>query len=120
MCANPGMEKILAAIEFYLQQFKTEVVSDIIKAISQALPVSKIPDDEITWLSPEQTRNLIGLKSRNSMKKLRESGKVHYAKIGREFRYERKSLLNYIREKSTMRYSITRNLKSNSPLRKAK
>ena len=58
------------------------------------------------WLSPEEARQFVGLKSRNSMKKLRESGLIHYAKIGREFRYDKKSLEEFIVSKSTKRYKI--------------
>lgn len=63
------------------------------------LPVDKI------WLSPEEARQFVGLKSRNSIKDPRENGVIHYAKIGREF-YDRKSLEDYIVSKSSKRYSL--------------
>ena len=100
------MEKIFEAFAEYLLQLRKDIVSDVVSAISK-LPVShQVSSDEVSWLSPDEARQLIGLKSRNSMKKLRESGEIHYAKIGREFRYEKKSLQNYVLKKSTMRYSL--------------
>jgi len=47
------------------------------------------------------------------MKKLRESGVIHYAKIGREFRYDKKSLEDLIVSKSTKRYTIVTDKKNN-------
>ncbi len=78
-----------------------------VKFFLNAFLVKQNVSADKVWLSPEEARQLIGLKSRRSMKLLRESGDVHYAKFGREFRYNKISIEEYIFNKSTKRYTVT-------------
>ena len=60
--------------------------------------------NEITWIGPAEAGKIIGLKSRKSMRNLRATGEVNYYKAGREYRYDRDSLNNYLLNRSALKY----------------
>ena len=105
------MEVIIFESEAY-NKLRAEMLAEVRSFLSDLL-AQKNKQVNNVWLSPEEARQLVGLKSRNSMKKLRESGVIHYAKIGREFRYDKKSLEDFIVNKSTKRYTIITGKKKN-------
>jgi hypothetical protein len=104
------MELIVFESEAY-KKLRAEMLEELRTFLNAFLAAKKETTSE-AWLSPDEARQLVGLKSRNSMKNLRDSGEVHYVKIGREYRYDKKSLEDYIFNKSTKKYSI-RSKKSN-------
>lgn len=58
------------------------------------------------WLKAKEASDLIHVKSSKKWKALRDSGLVHYLREGKEYLYERNSLIEYQRRKSTLQYTI--------------
>jgi Helix-turn-helix domain len=52
---------------------------------------------EREWVSPKEAMAILNIKSKTTLQKLRDEGKVEYSQIGRKLiQYKRISLLNYI------------------------
>ena len=62
--------------------------------------------DSTAWLSPEEARARLHVKSRKKMQALRSSGEIHYMKNGREYLYDASSIERYMNNKSTKKYSL--------------
>ncbi len=95
--------------DFFKKQFaelEDRIVERVGEMVKKLLPAAGHNPDEVVWLSPVQARELLGLKSRKVWKDLRMSGEIHYTKSGREFRYSRQSLVDFLTRRSTMRYSL--------------
>ena len=100
------MNNLDQIIDSYLTKFRKEIVNDFRQVITELNSPSKTISNEPVWLSPQQARDVLGIKSRNSWKKLRSTGEIHFLKIGKGFRYDRKSLIDYMTKRSTMRHTI--------------
>ena len=107
------METIDNIINAYLVKFRQEILNDFKQVIIELNSQPKTITNEPVWLSPQQARDILGIKSRNSWKKLRSTGEIHFLKIGKGFRYERKSLIDYMTKRSTMKYTINMRRKTN-------
>ena len=100
------METIDNIIHAYFAKFRQEILNDFRQVITEINSQSKTISNEPVWLNPQQARDVLGIKSRNSWKKLRSTGEIHFLKIGKGYRYDRKSLIDYMTKRSTMRHTI--------------
>lgn len=110
------MEKLFYEMEQFTERFHQRLLADIKSTMEEVFSrkVKQTDPNEIVWLSSRDAHQLLGLKSRKSFKQLRDRGEVHYAKVGKEYRYDKKSLNDYILHRSTLRYSI--GIKKRKPL----
>ncbi len=91
------------------EELRCLILNDLRMVIRDALVNGKTSiSEEIQWLRPNAARELMGITSRNSWKKLRESGEIHYVKIGKEFQYDRESVIDYKNKRSTLRYEVSK------------
>lgn len=101
---------------FFDQKFvdlRNWILSDMRSLIAEMTGSNKTSSsDEIQWLRPQAAREFMGIVSRNSWKKLRQSGEIDFVKIGKEFQYSRQSLVDFKSKRSTLQYKI-------APVRKA-
>lgn len=61
---------------------------------NQKLQVKSSTENE--WLETKQAKQLIGVKSKSKMQKLRDSGAIKFSQHGRIIMYEKKSLLDFL------------------------
>lgn len=105
------MEVIIIQSDAY-QKLKQDIIDELrILVYAIIAQYNKGDPNEIVWLKPAEARALLGLKSRNTWKKLCANGSVHYLKMGREFQYDKQSLLDYMLSKSTLKFTINANKK---------
>jgi hypothetical protein len=103
------MNALYLQIEQYIEDFRRNLLQDIQKIVKESTgyqaPNAK---DTPQWVSGAQAKELLSIKSRNAMKKVRASGIVHFTKPGREYLYELNSLNDYLLQKSTFRLVLHR------------
>jgi hypothetical protein len=67
-------------------------------------PATKSPKDEKeVWLSLEEAKKILAIRSRKKWKQLRDDAQIDFAKVGRGFVYSSKSIQNYIDNISSKR-----------------
>lgn len=73
---------------------------DLYYLIDQILSYVRECQNEQPWIDQQEALNLLGLRSRGALARLRNKGLIEYSKPSPKIiRYNRKSILNYI-EKS--------------------
>ena len=63
------------------------------------------PIDQLEWLPIEQAKLIVPIKSKKKWKELRDTCQVHFTKAGKGFLYDRKSLIDYLNNNSTLKKS---------------
>jgi hypothetical protein len=56
----------------------------------------EIPMETEIWLSGEEAKKLLGIKSKSKMQQMRNHGKIIFSQHGRIIKYSRKSLLEFL------------------------
>lgn len=78
-----------------------KLMTDIKAMIREAM--KEISESEV-WVSTEEAKKILGVKSKSKMQKLRDENKIKYSQIGRKIiRYHKPSLYAFI-EKSISKY----------------
>ncbi len=71
--------------------------SELIKMFHEALKDAKKPDGD--WISTEQAKTLLGVKSKSKMQELRDTNAIRFSKHGRKtIMYSQKSILEFLKK----------------------
>ncbi len=90
------MEIIVFEKEAYQQMHK-----DLINLVKQAIREAKEEalanaDPANDWLSTEEAKKLLGIRSKTKLQELRDIEAIRFTKHGRIIRYSKKSILEYL------------------------
>ncbi len=111
------MELIVIGTEAY-RKLRQEIFEEMrIFLNAWAAAQKQHNSDNTDWLSPEEARARLHVKSRKKMQALRSSGEIHYMKNGREYLYDAISIERYMNNKSTKKYSLTTPQKTKNKLK---
>lgn len=70
--------------------------SELFKMFQNALQEAKKPEGD--WISTEQAKELLGVKSKSKMQDLRDTGAIQFSKHGRRtIVYSKKSVLEFLK-----------------------
>ena len=84
------------------QDLLTRMAKEVKKAKEEALDKA---DPARDWLSTDEAKKLLGIKSKTRLQQLRDMDEIRYSKSGRIIRYSKKSILEYLdRYVPTYRY----------------
>ncbi len=106
VCSTVAMELIVFESEAFKKIRQELLEEQRIFLTAWAASLTGQNSEKTVWLSPEDARNRLHVKSRKKMKQIRSSGEVHYLKSGREFLYDQASLESYMLKQSTKKYSV--------------
>ena len=56
--------------------------------------IAEVKQDE--WLSPEEAKKLLGIKSKSKLQQLRDSGEILFSQHGRIIKYSRQSINRFL------------------------
>lgn len=71
--------------------------AELMKMFSDSLKEAKKPQDD--WISTEEAKQLLGVKSKSKMQQLRDENAIKFSKHGRKLiRYSRSSILDYLKK----------------------
>lgn len=73
-----------------------KLYSDLIKEFQQALKAAQTPTDD--WISTQQAMQLLGVKSKSHMQKLRDTNAIRFSQHSRKIiKYSKASILAYLK-----------------------
>ena len=72
-----------------------KMLDEMKKVVLDATKQSK-SDVEKEWLSADEAKNLLGLRSKSKLQQLRDNGDIIFSQHGRIIRYSRKSIIDFI------------------------
>ena len=72
-----------------MQMFKTALKEAKVEALLEADPAND-------WLSTEEAKKLLGVKSKTKMQELRDLDAIKFTKHGRIIKYSKRSILKYL------------------------
>ncbi|MFY9308202.1 MAG: hypothetical protein WAQ28_04040 [Bacteroidia bacterium] len=71
--------------------------SELIKMFQEALKEAKKPDED--WISTEEAKILLGVKSKSKMQELRDTNAIQFSKHGKKtIMYSRKSIREFLKK----------------------
>jgi hypothetical protein len=71
--------------------------SELIKMFQEALKEAKKPDGD--WISTEEAKVLLGVKSKSKMQELRDTSAIQFSKHGKKtIMYSRKSIREFLKK----------------------
>ena len=71
--------------------------TELIKMFQEALKDAKKPDGD--WISTEEAKTLLGVKSKSKMQELRDNSAIQFSKHGRKtIMYSRKRILEFLKK----------------------
>lgn len=79
------------------KELLTEFQSSIESAYKKALLASSLEGD---WLSTQEAKNLLGVRSKSKMQDLRDNELIKYSQHGRIIKYSKKSILEFLEQHS--------------------
>ncbi|SHJ48081.1 helix-turn-helix domain-containing protein [Aquimarina spongiae] len=90
------MEIIVFESEAYhhLQREMLQMVRTTIREAKEEALANMDPAND--WLSTEEAKKLLGVKSKTKMQELRDFDEIRYSKAGKVIRYSKKSILEYL------------------------
>jgi len=90
------MEIVVFDSEAY-HDLKKEVLQIVYKTIREAKEEAlRNMDPANDWISSEQARELLGIKSKTKLQELRDYDEIVFSKAGKVIRYSKKSILAYL------------------------
>ncbi len=90
------MEIIVFEKEAY-QQMHKDLISMVKQAIREAKEEALANADPANdWLSTEEAKKLLGIRSKTKLQELRDIEAIRFTKHGRIIRYSKKSILEYL------------------------
>ncbi len=90
------MEVIVIETQAYYQlqqELLSRLAKEVKKAKAEALAAA---DPARDWLSIEEAKKLLGIKSKTRLQELRDTDAIRFTKHGRIIRYSKKSILDYL------------------------
>ncbi|GAA4277030.1 helix-turn-helix domain-containing protein [Aquimarina mytili] len=90
------MEIIVFESEAYLnlQREMLQIVRTTIREAKEEALANMDPAND--WLSPEEAKSLLGIKSKTKLQELRDFDEILYSKAGKVIRYSKTSILEYL------------------------
>lgn len=90
------MEIIVLESEAFktLQQQMLQLVRTNIREAKEEALANMDPAND--WLSTEEAKKLLGIKSKTKLQELRDYGEIMYSKGGRVIKYSKRSILDYL------------------------
>ncbi|MEO0403251.1 MAG: DNA-binding protein [Bacteroidota bacterium] len=71
------------------------------RLIQEAIQRCQAPEEKEPWVSEQEAKELLNIKSKTTLYKLRINGSIKYSEVtSRNFLYCRKSILDFIESKS--------------------
>lgn len=71
--------------------------TELMKMFRDSLKEANKPADD--WISTEEAKQLLGVKSKSKMQQLRDTNSIKYSKHGRKLiRYSKASILDYLKK----------------------
>lgn len=90
------MDVIIFEQEAYYRM-QRELISMFKQAIQEAkIEALKHADPANDWISTEEAKRLLGVRSKTKMQELRDEDAIRFTKHGRIIRYSKKSILEYL------------------------
>ena len=90
------MEVIIFEKDTYYQMHR-ELIGMVKQAIKEAREEALANADPANdWLSTEEAKKLLGIKSKTKLQELRDIEAIRFTKHGRIIRYSKKSILEYL------------------------
>ena len=90
------MEVIVFEKEAYYQMHR-ELMGMFRQALKEAKVAALLEADPASdWLSTEEAKKLLGVRSKTKMQELRDIEAIRFTKHGRIIRYSKKSILEYL------------------------
>jgi hypothetical protein len=78
----------------FLQLNRRSVLSVIAEQLSKLKPAKESEGDE--WLSTEEAKRLLGIKSKSKLQQLRDNDDLVYSKHGRIIKYSKSSIMAFL------------------------
>jgi hypothetical protein len=69
-----------------------QLVMEFRKMLVEA--IAEVKQEE--WLSPEETKKLLGIKSKSKLQQLRDTGEILFSQHGRIIKYSRQSINKFL------------------------
>jgi hypothetical protein len=90
------MDVIIFEKDTYYQMHKDmmRLVKEAIKEAKEEALAQADPAND--WLSTEEAKKLLGVKSKTKMQELRDEDAIRFTKHGRIIRYSKRSILEYL------------------------
>lgn len=90
------MEIIVLESEAFktLQQQMLQMVRTTIREAKEEALANMDPAND--WLSTEEAKKLLGIKSKTKLQELRDYDEIVYSKAGRVIKYSKRSILDYL------------------------
>ncbi len=90
------MEIIVLESEAYknLQKEMMQIVRTTIREAKEEALLNMDPAND--WLSADEAKKLLGIKSKTKLQELRDFDEIMYSKAGKVIRYSKKSILKYL------------------------
>jgi len=73
-----------------------KMLDEVKKVVKDATKESKQEAEQKEWLSTDEAKTLLGIKSKSKLQQLRDNGEIIFSQHGRVIRYSRKSILDFI------------------------
>jgi hypothetical protein len=77
-------------------KMRSETRSMIKDVVKEALEELLRERTEIDWIDAEEAKELLGIKSKTVMQRLRSEGLIVFSEIGKIIKYSRKSIMEYL------------------------
>lgn len=70
--------------------------SDLMRMFREALHEAQKPEDD--WISTDDAKILLGVKSKSKMQELRDTNSIKFSKHGKIIKYSKISILEYLKK----------------------
>jgi hypothetical protein len=79
--------------------FKKLIKSCVVEALNdqKSNKTQESPKETEEWLSTEDAKKLLGIKSKSKLQQLRDHGDILFSQHGRILKYSRKSILDFLK-----------------------
>lgn len=90
------MEIIMFNSEAYhrmMAELFSKMKNILIEAKTEAISISSPEND---WITADEAKRLLGIRSKSRLQKHRNDNTIVYSKMGRKIKYSKASILNYL------------------------
>ena len=92
------MDLIVFENEAY-QRLQRKLMKEFQSALEEAYKKALMATNaESDWISLQETKKLLGVKSKNKMQDLRDKGQIKFSRHGRTIKYSKKSILEFLEQ----------------------
>jgi hypothetical protein len=74
----------------------SEVITFVKNEVTKSLKSSETRNKDDDWISPEEAKKLLEVRSKTKMQQLRNSNEIQFAKYGRKIKYSRDSIIKFL------------------------